>query len=51
MGELLGLADLSEAQALGIHELTKVIVVCEDEHFVLASFQIVTPCFEGFDNS
>ena len=50
-GELLGPADLSGAQTLRIHEATKVVVVCEDEHLVLATFQIVTPCLEGFDDS
>ena len=50
-GELLGLADLSGAQALYIHEAIKVVVVCEDEHFLLTAFQIVTPYFKGFDNS
>ena len=50
-GELLGPADLSGAQTLRIHEATKVVVVCEDEHLVLAIFQIVTPCLEGFDDS
>ena len=49
--ELLGTADLSRAQALCIHKATKIVVVCEDEHFMLATFQIVTPYFEGFDNS
>ena len=51
LGELLGLADLSGAQTLRIHEATKVVVVCEDEHLVFATFQIVTPCLEGFDDS
>ena len=50
-GELLGLADLSGAQTLCIHEATKVVVVCKDKHLVFAIFQIVTPCFESFDNS
>ena len=50
-GELLGPADLSGAQTLRIHETTKVVVVCEDEHLVLATFQIVTPCLKGFDDS
>ena len=50
-GELLGPADLSRAQTLRIHEATRVVIVCEDEHFVLATFQIVTPCLKGFDNS
>ena len=51
LGELLGPTDLSGAQALCINEARKVIVVCEDKHFVFAAFQIVTLCFEGFDNS
>ena len=50
-GELLGPADLSGAQTFCIHEATKVVVVCEDKHLVLATFQIVTPCLEGFDDS
>ena len=49
--ELLGLADLSGAHAFHIYKVTKVVVVCEDKHFVFAIFQIVTPCFEGFDDS
>ena len=51
LGELLGPADLSRAQTLCIHEAIKVVVVCEDEHLVLATFKIMTPCLEGFDNS
>ena len=49
--ELLSPADISGAQALCIHEVTKVVMVCEDEHFVLAAFQITMPYFENFDNS
>ena len=49
--ELLGPTDLSKAQAFCIHEAMKVVVVCENEYFVLAAFQIVTPYFKGFDNS
>ena len=48
--ELLGPADLSGAQALRIHETTEVIVVRKDENLMLATFQIVTPCLEGFDD-
>ena len=51
LGDFLGSADLSGAQTLRIHEATKVVMVCEDEHFVLATFQIVTQCLEGFDDS
>ena len=50
-GELLGPADLSGAQTLRIDKATKVIVVCKDEYLVLATFQIVTPCLEGFNDS
>ena len=50
-GKLFGPADLSGAQALRIYKAMKVVVVYEDEHFMLAAFQIVTPYFEGFDNS
>ena len=49
--ELLGPTDLSGAQALCIHELTEVIVVRKDENLMLAAFQVVTPCLEGFDDS
>ena len=36
--ELLGPVDLSRAQTLCIHEATKVVVVYEDKHLVLATF-------------
>ena len=49
--ELLGPADLSGAQALRIYETTEVIMVCKDENLMLATFQIVTPRLEGFDDS
>ena len=49
--ELLSSVDLSKAQSLCIDEITKVVVVYEDEHLVIATFQIVTPCFKGFNNS
>ena len=49
--ELLGPADLSGAQTLRINKATKVVVVCKDKYLVLATFQIVMPCLEGFDNS
>ena len=49
--ELLGLADLFEAQALCIHETTEVIVVPKDENLMLATFQIVTPRLESLNNS
>ena len=49
--KLLGLANLSEAQTLYIHETTKVVMICEDEHLILAIFQIVIPYLESFDDS
>ena len=36
--ELLGSADLSEAQTFCIHEMTEVIVVYKDENLMLAAF-------------
>ena len=49
--EFLGLADLFRAQAFCIHETMKIIVVRKDENLILATIQIVTPRFEGLDNS
>ena len=49
--EFFGLIDLLGAYTLCIHETTEVVVICKNENFILAAFQIVTPCFEGFDNS
>ena len=49
--ELLGLADLSGAQAFRIHETTEVIVVRKDKNLMFTIFQIVTPRLEGFNNS
>ena len=49
--KLLGPTDLSRAQVFCIHEATKVVVVCEDKHFIFAAFQIVMLYFESFDNS
>ena len=49
--KFLGLTDLSEAQALYIHKPTKIILVYKDKYFVLAAFQMMTSCFEGFNNS
>ena len=50
-GELLGPADLSEAQTFYIHEATKAVVIREDEHFMLVIFQVVAPFFESFNNN
>ena len=49
--EFLGLGDLSGAQILYIHEVTKIVVIYEDKYLMLVIFQIVTPCLKGFDNS
>ena len=49
--ELLGPADLSEAQILCIHETTEVIMVRKDKNLMLATFQIVTPRLKSLNNS
>ena len=49
--ELLGVINLSGAQAFHIHEVTKVVVVCEDENLVFAIFWIVPSCLKDFDDS
>ena len=49
--ELLGQADLSEAQTLCIHETMEVIVVRKDKNLILAIFQIVTPRLKDLDDS
>ena len=49
--ELLGLANLSEAQTLCIYRITEVIVVRKDKNLLFATFQIVTLRFKGLDNS
>ena len=51
LGELLDPINLFETQAFYIHEATKIVVVYKDEYFILAAFQIVMLCLEGFDNS
>ena len=49
--ELLGPTDLLGAQAFWIHEVINAIIVCENEHFILIAFQIVTLYLKSFDNS
>ncbi len=48
--ELLGLADLTRAQAFCIHELTKVIMVSKDKDFVFAALQVVVPSLESLND-
>ena len=48
--ELLVSADLSEAQALRIHEMTEVDVVRKDENLMLVAFQVVAPRLECLNN-
>ena len=48
--KLLSPADLARTQALLIHELSKVILVSENEDLVFETFQIMPPCFECFDD-
>ena len=49
--ELLGPVDLSGAQTFCVHEVTKIVMVYENKHLVLVTFQIVMLCLEGFDDS
>ena len=51
MGKFLGLTDLSRAQAFCIHKTTEVIMVYKNKNLMLAAFQVVAPCLEGFNNS
>ena len=51
LGELLGLADLSGAKILCIYKATKVVIICEDKHLILATLKIVTLYLENFNNS
>ena len=48
--KLLSQADLAKTQTFCIYEFSKVIVVSENENLVFANFQIMPPCFEGFNN-
>ena len=43
--------DLSGAQALCIHKMIKVILIYANKHLILATFLVIEPCFERFDNS
>ncbi len=49
--ELLGVADLTRAQAFRIYELTEVIMVSKDENLIFAAFQVVAPSLKDFNNS
>lgn len=48
--ELSGLLDLTKAQILHIYKPTKIIIVDKDKNFMFATFQIVAPDFNSFDN-
>ena len=48
--DFLSLADLSRAQALYIHKITKVIVVFKFKNLMFATFQVVVPSFECSNN-
>lgn len=48
--EFLGSSNLSRAQTLCIHELTKVVMVHEHENFVLTTFKVVLPGLESLKN-
>ena len=48
--ELLGLPNLVRAQTLRIHKSTEVIMVGKYQNFVLAAFQIISPCLKSLNN-
>ena len=49
--ELLGLADLSGAQALCMHKMTEIIVFSKDKNLMLVALQVVVLSLECFNNS
>ena len=49
--KLLSLADLPRAQIFYIYEVTKVVIIYENKHLILETFQIVIPCLRNFNNS
>ncbi len=49
--ELLGLADLTKAQAFCIHKSTEVIMISKDTNLVFAAFQVMAPNIKDFNNS
>ncbi len=51
MKELLGLLNLTRAQAFYIYKLIEVVVVCKDNNLIFIAFQIVVPRLKGFNDS
>lgn len=49
--EFLDLTNLSKASNFYIHNIAEVVMICENKNFVFATFQIMLPCLESFDNS
>lgn len=49
--ELLGPSNLIKAQILCIHQLTRVIMICKYQNFMLTVLQIVALSLKGFNNS
>ena len=49
--EFLGSTNLLGAQTLCIYKTTEIVIICEDKNLMLAAFQIMTSCLEGFNNS
>lgn len=48
--ELLGLKNLYEAQSLGIYELPELIIIGEDNHFIIKPLQVVALSFKSLNN-
>ena len=49
--ELLGLLDLTKAQAFCIHQLTEIVLVPKNKDVLLIVFQIVVPSLKYLNNS
>lgn len=49
--ELLGLTDLTKAQALHFHKWSEVIIVNKDEKLIFTTFQVVALSVKSFNNN
>ena len=43
--------DMTKTQAFHIYKMKKVVIITKYINFVIATFEIVLPCFESFNNS
>lgn len=49
--EFLGLLDLARAEGFCIYELTKIVVVSENEDLILTVFKVVISSLKSLNNS